>query len=275
MNHDIVINFNMSEYVDAVYDTFRGVRSRPEDESSRPAVAVCPFNSYPPVSEFGEILSPKHGFDIARDRFDRIIRAGKPALVLGVDDVRPSAERSIGNGQQLIDFTMKAFVLYPLRRNANDGDVLIARDIMKVAGFVYKMRRFGKQVTPAVLLPIQSRTGENVIENNEQVRCQSVTWLHTTALPYTAPYVKWDKTNGKWVVYDPANPDDSDSDDAFFGPGEFAIDYPHVVLGEPVEFVSSFVNQLLTTRQSFTYRTDPPSWVEDKYNRYHEMTQQP
>ena len=271
MNHDIVVNFNFEKYVDDVYDTFRGA----ERNDVRPAIASCPFNAYPPVSEFGEILSPKHGFDVARDRFDRIIRDGKPALVLGVDDVRPSAERSIGNGQQLIDFTMKTYVLYPVRRNPNDGDVLIARDVMKVAGFVYKMRGFGNPVTPAMLLPIQSKTGENVIENNEQVRCQSVTWMHTTAVPYAEPYVKWDEANAKWVVYDPENPDKQDPGDAFFGPGEFATDYPHVVLGEPVQFVSDFVNQLLETRQTFTYDTKNPSWVEQKYDRYHEMTQQP
>ena len=169
MNHDIVIDFNFNEYVEAVGAAFYG-DPKPEDFTE------YPFNQYEPVSEFKTILSPNHTFDPARHRLDRL---EYPALILGIDDVAPNAQRSIGNGQQLIDFTMKAFLLYPYSYENGDRD--ITRNAMKVAAFVYQTRRFGQPVMPAVLLPEKSK-GTQFIEGNEQVRSRSVGWEHTTAV---------------------------------------------------------------------------------------------
>lgn len=203
MNHDIVIKFNFDDYVDAVSAAFYGdpKPNTPED---------YPFNKYEPVSDFKTILSPNHTFDPARDRLDRL---DYPALILGIDDVQPSKERSIGNGQQLIDFTMKAFLLYP--REAKNGDRDITRNAMKVAAFVYQTRRFGQPVTPAVVLPEKTKEGEEPITGNAQVQCRSVCWQHTTAV-------------GKDL-------------------------YPPVFVGEPVKVITNFVCQMLTTHQDFDW----------------------
>lgn len=223
MNHDIVIDFNFDDYVEAVGAAFYG---NPKSKD----YAEYPFNQYAPVSEFKTILSPNHTFDPARDRLERL---DYPALILGIDDVQPSKERSIGNGQQLIDFTMKAFLLYP--REYKNGDRDITRNAMKIAGFVYQTRRFGQQVTPAVLIPEKSKAGEQMIENNQQVRCQSVCWKHTTAV-------------GKDL-------------------------YPPEYVGEPVRIITNFVYQMLKTHQTFGWQDG--HWVERQYDLYHEASQQP
>ena len=169
MNHDIVIDFDFAAYVQAVGAAFCG---DPKETDYR----MYPFNVYAPVSKFKTILGADHSFDPARDRSERL---EYPALVLGVDDVHPSAQRSIGNGQQLIDFRMRAFVLYP--REAEFGDRDITRDVMKLAAFVYQSRRFGQPVTPAVVLSEESKVGEE-ISSKSQVQCRSVGWEHTTAV---------------------------------------------------------------------------------------------
>ena len=223
MNHDIVIEFNFDDYVDAVGAAFYG-DPKPKDP------AEYPFNQYPPVSDFKTILSPNHTFDPARHRLDKL---EYPALILGIDDVQPSEQRSIGNGQQLVDFTMKAFLLYP--RSYRYGDRDITRNAMKVSAFVYQTRRFGQPVTPAVLLSEESKAGEPLIQDNDQVRCQSVCWEHTTAV------------------------------------GEDL--YPPVLVGEPVRVITDFVNQAVRTTQ--TFELEDGRWTEQQYDLYHEATQQP
>ena len=228
MNHDIVIDFNFDDYIEAVDKAFYGYR----EEKGKPKKNYTgyPFNQYPPVSEFKTILSPNHTFDPARDKLERL---EYPALILGIDDVKPSEQRSIGNGQQLIDFTMKAFLLYP--REYRYGDRDITRNAMKLSAFVYQTRQFGQQVTPAVLLPEKSKAGEEVIQKNDQVRCQSVCWEHTTAV------------------------------------GEDL--YPPILVGEPVKVITNFVEQMVETTQTFEFETE--HWRERQYDLYHETTQQP
>ena len=223
MNHDIVIDFNFDDYIEAVGAAFYG-----DPKPKEPA--EYPFNQYPPVSEFKTILSPNHTFDPARHKLDKL---EFPALILGIDDVKPSEARSIGNGQQLIDFTMKAFLLYP--RSYKYGDRDITRNAMKVSAFVYQTRRFGQPVAPAVLLSEASKTGEPIIQNNDQVRVQSVCWKHTTAV-------------GKDL-------------------------YPPVYIGEPIKIITNFVYQLLTTHQTFEWKDE--HWRERQYDLYHETSQQP
>ena len=223
MNHDIIVDFNFNDYVEAVGAAFYG-DPKPKDP------AEYPFNQYAPVSEFKTILSPNHTFDPARHRLEKL---GYPALILGIDDVKPSKQRSIGNGQQLVDFTMKAFILYP--RSYDNGDREVTRNVMKVSAFVYQIRRFGQPVTPAVLLPEKSKAGEPLIENNDQVRCQSVCWGHTTAVG--------------------------------------ADLYPEFIIGEPVKAITDFVYQAVRTTQ--TFESEDRHWTERKYDLYHETTQQP
>lgn len=230
MNHDIVVDFNFNDYVDAVGVAFYG-DPKPKDP------AEYPFNQYAPVSEFQTILSPNHTYDPARHRLDKL---KFPALILGIDDVQPSKERSIGNGQQMIDFTMKAFLLYP--REYKYGDREITRNAMKVAAFVYQTRRFGQQVTPALLIPEETKAGEPLIENNDQVQCRSVCWEHTTCV------------------------------------GEDL--YPPVLVGEPLKIITNYIYELrnaeyafLTTEQTFEWQ--PEHWTERQYDLYHEASQQP
>lgn len=228
MNHDIVIDFNFDDYIEAVDKAFYGER----EEKGKPKknYTEYPFNQYPPVSEFKTILSPNHTFDPARDKLERL---EYPALILGIDDVKPSEQRSIGNGQQLIEFTMKAFLLYP--REFPNGDREITKNAMKLSAFVYQTRRFDQPVTPAILLPEKSKAGEPLIENNDQVRIQSVCWEHTTAI------------------------------------GEDL--YSPILVGEPVKLISDFVEQMVTTTQ--TFEREDEYWIEQQYDLYHEATQQP
>ena len=235
MNHDIIIDFSFDDYVEAVGAAFYG-DPKPKDYT------LFPFNQYVPVSEFKTILSPNHTFDPARDRLDRL---EYPALILGIDDVKPSEQRSIGNGQQLIDFTMKAFILYP--REYKNGDRDITRSAMKVAAFVCQTRRFGQPVTPAVLLPEKSKAGEQILKDNEQVRVQSVCWEHTTAV------------------------------------GEDL--YPPEFVSEPVKVITDFVEQMVRTTQTFEWEDknakkneqlpEDEHWIEQQYDLYHEASQQP